>query len=69
MKIKATPPVERTFTLELTETELATLRIALGMTRHTDRAEDAKQRGIEILDSLDTHRLFNDIYNALGNNK
>ncbi|UKS30199.1 hypothetical protein LOZ80_15160 [Paenibacillus sp. HWE-109] len=63
MKItETTPKVERVFTLEMSEIELRSIVIAMGITCDADRAFDARQRGVLILNSTP----FYDLYSSIG---
>lgn len=67
MKItETTPKVERTFTLELSEIELQSIKIAIGRTCHVERAAQASEEGVLILNSAPFHALYDDIGRTLN---
>lgn len=60
MKITDTtpPPVERTYTIELNQTELNTIRIALGITSQSKREESARQNRVTVLGDVASYQMY-----------
>lgn len=66
MKITdTTPKLERTFTVELTEIELQTLKLSVGESRHCDVEATAKVKRVEVLTHTEAHWLYQQLGDAL----
>lgn len=69
MKITVTPPPQppRKFTLELSELELQSIKIAMGITSHYYRKERARTENVEILDGDTYYELLKELDRTLKN--
>jgi hypothetical protein len=56
-----TPKVERVFTLELSETELRSINIAMGITNHADRSVEASRKRVLILGPTPFYQIYANI--------